>query len=84
MTAPVLASGLNNLLRSAFGFSSFRPNQEAVCRAAVEGRDMLLVMPTGSGKSLCYQLPGITRGGTTLVISRLIALMEDRVAKLKE
>jgi len=45
---------------------------------------MLLVMPTGSGKSLCYQLPGITRGGTTLVISRLIALMEDRVAKLKE
>ena len=43
--------------RSAFGFSSFRPNQEAVCRAAVEGRDVLLVMPTGSGKSLCYQLP---------------------------
>ena len=72
------------LLQSAFGFSSFRPNQEAVCRAAVEGKDVLLVMPTGSGKSLCYQLPGIARGGTTLVISPLIALMEDQVAKLKE
>ena len=75
---------LQSLLHSAFGFSSFRPNQEAVCRAAIEGRDVLLVMPTGSGKSLCYQLPGIARGGTTLVISPLIALMEDQVAKLKE
>jgi len=77
-------SDLRTLLRSAFGFPSFRPNQEAVCRAAIEGRDVLLVMPTGSGKSLCYQLPGIARGGTTLVISPLIALMEDQVAKLKE
>jgi DNA topoisomerase-3 len=75
---------LNSLLRSAFGFESFRPNQEAVCRAAIEGHDALLVMPTGAGKSLCYQLPGVARGGTTLVISPLIALMEDQVAKLKE
>jgi DNA topoisomerase III len=75
---------LNHLLHKAFGFSSFRPNQEAVCRAAIEGHDVLLVMPTGSGKSLCYQLPGIVRGGTTLVISPLIALMEDQVGKLKE
>jgi len=50
----------------------------------MDGRDILLVMPTGSGKSLCYQLPGIARGGTTLVISPLIALMEDQVAKLKD
>ncbi len=71
------------LLRGAFGFNSFLPNQEAVCRAVIEGRDVLLVMPTGSGKSLCYQLPAIARGGTTLVISPLIALMEDQVAKLK-
>src|SRR2546426_2954429 len=84
MTAPVPADDLKSLLHSAFGFASFRPNQEAVCRAAIEGRDVLLVMPTGSGKSLCYQLPGIARGGTTLVISPLIALMEDQVAKLKE
>ncbi len=84
MTGRVPTTDLNILLHSAFGFSSFRPNQEAVCRAAIEGRDILLVMPTGSGKSLCYQLPGIARGGTTLVISPLIALMEDQVAKLKE
>jgi len=71
------------LLHSAFGFDTFLPNQEAVCRAVVEGRDVLLVMPTGSGKSLCYQLPAIALGGTTLVISPLIALMEDQVAKLK-
>jgi DNA topoisomerase III len=84
MTASLPTGDLKGLLHSAFGFSSFRPNQEAVCRAAIEGRDVLLVMPTGSGKSLCYQLPGIARGGTTLVISPLIALMEDQVAKLKE
>jgi ATP-dependent DNA helicase RecQ len=70
------------LLKSTFGFSGFRANQEAVCRAAITGRDLLLVMPTGSGKSLCYQLPTIARGGTALVVSPLIALMEDQVAKL--
>jgi RecQ family ATP-dependent DNA helicase len=73
---------LTELLRSVFGFACFRANQEAVCRAAIDGRDLLLVMPTGSGKSLCYQLPAIARGGTALVISPLIALMEDQVAKL--
>jgi ATP-dependent DNA helicase RecQ len=70
------------LLRSVFGFARFRANQEEVCRAAIEGRDLLLVMPTGAGKSLCYQLPAIARGGTALVISPLIALMEDQAAKL--
>ena len=70
------------LLRRVFGFAQFRANQEAVCKAAIEGRDLLLVMPTGSGKSLCYQLPAIARGGTALVISPLIALMEDQAAKL--
>jgi len=78
------ADSLSALLHDSFGFSSFRPNQETVCRATVEGQDVLLVMPTGSGKSLCYQLPGIARGGTTLVVSPLIALMEDQVAKLKQ
>ncbi len=73
----------STLLQRAFGFPAFRPNQEAVCQAAVEGKDVLLVMPTGSGKSLCYQLPAIARGGTALVISPLIALMEDQVARLK-
>jgi DNA topoisomerase-3 len=54
-----------------------------VCEAATAGHDLLLVMPTGAGKSLCYQLPGLARGGTTLVISPLIALMEDQVARLQ-
>ena len=71
------------LLKNAFGFESFRGAQEEVCNSVIAGNDVLLVMPTGSGKSLCYQLPGIARGGTTLVISPLIALMEDQVAKLK-
>lgn len=73
---------LTDLLARIFGFPSFRTNQEAVCRAAVEGRDVLLVMPTGAGKSLCYQLPAIARRGTGLVISPLIALMDDQAAKL--
>src|SRR6201985_1873358 len=73
---------LTALLARTFGFASFRVNQEAVCRAAIAGRDLLLVMPTGAGKSLCYQLPAIALGGTALVISPLIALMEDQFAKL--
>ncbi len=82
---PVYNGGtLTDLLQTAFGFPSFRPSQEAVCQAVIAGRDVLLVMPTGAGKSLCYQLPAVARGGTALVISPLIALMEDQVAKLKE
>ncbi len=73
---------LSNVLHQTFGFPAFRPNQESVCRAATEGRDVLLVMPTGAGKSLCYQLPAVARGGTALVISPLIALMDDQAAKL--
>ena len=71
-----------DVLHRTFGFSGFRSNQQAVCMAAISGRDVLLVMPTGSGKSLCYQLPAVVRGGTALVISPLIALMEDQAAKL--
>ena len=74
---------LEGLLKRVFGHEGFRPYQEAVCRAVVAGQDALLVMPTGAGKSLCYQLPGLARGGTTLVVSPLIALMEDQVAKMK-
>ena len=76
------ADALYGLLKSVFGFAGFRTNQEEVCRAASAGRDLLLVMPTGAGKSLCYQLPAIARGGTALVISPLISLMEDQAAKL--
>ena len=74
---------LDDLLKNVFHFDSFRPYQKKVCESVVNGKNLLLVMPTGSGKSLCYQLPGIARGGTTLVISPLIALMEDQTAGLK-
>jgi ATP-dependent DNA helicase RecQ len=76
------STALSDLLHRTFGFSGFRANQEDVCRAATDGRDVLLVMPTGAGKSLCYQLPALARGGTALVISPLIALMDDQSSKL--
>lgn len=82
LTTPSNPDVLTELLRSVFGFARFRVGQHAVCSAAVDGRDLLLVMPTGAGKSLCYQLPAIARGGTALVVSPLIALMEDQAAKL--
>ncbi len=74
---------LDALLGEVFGFAGFRPYQQEVCRAVIAGRDALLVMPTGAGKSLCYQLPALALGGTTLVISPLIALMEDQVGGLE-
>ena len=75
---------LLDLLQSAFGFESFRKYQQDVCEAVRDGTDVLLVMPTGAGKSLCYQLPGYAREGVTLVVSPLIALMEDQVGKLQQ
>lgn len=80
--API-SRDIAELLTTTFGHTGFRPHQNAVCKAVRDGEDVLLVMPTGAGKSLCYQLPGLARGGTTLVVSPLIALMEDQVAKLK-
>ena len=82
MTNPPNPENLSALLRSVFGFAQFRANQQSVCEAAVAGKDLLLVMPTGAGKSLCYQLPAIARGGTALVVSPLIALMDDQAVKL--
>ena len=80
----VSAAELLDLLRSRFRHDRFRPHQETVCKQVIAGRDVLLVMPTGAGKSLCYQLPGIARGATTLVVSPLIALMEDQTEKLRQ
>src|SRR5262245_32043032 len=70
------------LLHSVFGFSEFRPGQEEVVSAVLAGENVLAVMPTGSGKSLCYQLPAIVRPGLTVVVSPLIALMRDQVRAL--
>jgi len=69
-------------LRSVFGFETFRPGQAEIVSAILDGRDVLAVMPTGSGKSLCYQLPALVRDGLTVVVSPLIALMRNQVAQL--
>ena len=72
------------LLREVYGYTGFRDTQEQVIAAALEGRDTLVVMPTGGGKSLCYQLPSIVRPGIGLVVSPLIALMQDQVNALRQ
>ncbi len=69
-------------LNETYGFADFRPGQEEILAATLTGEDVLAVMPTGAGKSLCYQLPALARGGLTLVVSPLIALMRDQVAQL--
>ncbi len=69
-------------LRTNFGFAAFRPGQGEILAAILDGRDVLAVMPTGSGKSLCYQLPSLIRDGLTIVVSPLIALMRNQVAQL--
>ena len=71
------------ILRTTFGFEGFRPGQAEIVAEILDGRDVLAVMPTGSGKSLCYQLPALLRDGLTIVVSPLIALMRNQVAQLR-
>jgi ATP-dependent DNA helicase RecQ len=73
---------LRRTLKRVFGLEDFRPGQEEVIRSAMEGRNTLAIMPTGAGKSLCYQLPALHLPGMTLVVSPLISLMKDQVDKL--
>ena len=70
-------------LKQFFGFSSFRPLQEEIIRDALAGKDVFAVLPTGGGKSLCFQLPALVRPGLTVVVSPLIALMKDQVDALQ-
>ncbi len=72
------------VLHEVFGYESFRPLQGDIIREVIAGRDALVLMPTGGGKSLCYQVPALVRPGTAVVVSPLIALMQDQVAALKE
>ncbi|WP_333834238.1 DNA helicase RecQ [Rubrimonas sp.] len=76
-------SHADRLLRAVFGFAEFRPGQREIVDAVIGGRDVLAIMPTGGGKSLCYQLPALARDGVTVVVSPLIALMRDQVAALR-
>src|ERR1700722_20773863 len=73
---------LLKLLKKHWGYSQFRPKQEAIVRSILEGRDVAAIMPTGGGKSLCYQLPAAAMDRLCAVVSPLIALMQDQAAQL--
>ena len=76
-------SSAHEILHSVFGFSSFRPPQDQIIDALILGDDALVLMPTGGGKSLCYQIPALVREGCGVVISPLIALMQDQVSAMR-
>ena len=69
--------------KEVFGFDGFRPGQERIVDCLLDGRHVLAVMPTGAGKSLTYQVPALCKGGLTIVVSPLVALMQDQVASLR-
>src|SRR5262245_35187494 len=86
MSAPsstLTIEDLKAVIARHWGYNEFRPLQEPAMRAVLDGRDALVVLPTGGGKSLCYQAPAVLRGDTTVVVSPLISLMKDQVDGLQ-
>ena len=72
----------HSILKKVFGYDSFRPGQEDIVRRLLDGQDVLAVMPTGAGKSICYQVPALLLPGITIVVSPLVSLMKDQVCLL--
>ena len=77
-------SDAKHILKSVFGYDDFRHSQEAIIQTVIEGNDALVLMPTGGGKSLCYQVPALVREGVAVVVSPLIALMQNQVDALQQ
>ena len=71
-----------DILKEYWGYDAFRPKQEDIVRAALDGRDVLAILPTGGGKSVCFQVPALMREGIAIVVTPLIALMKDQVQNL--
>src|SRR5260221_14746217 len=78
-----MAADVQSVIEKTWGFRTLRPLQDQAIRAVLDGRDSLVVLPTGGGKSLCYQAPAVVRGETTVVVSPLISLMKDQVDGLQ-
>ena len=84
VAVPDLAAQARKVLRDVFGYGAFRDRQQAIIEHLLHGGDALVLMPTGGGKSICYQVPALVRDGMGVVVSPLIALMQDQVEALRQ
>ncbi|MBU2478572.1 MAG: DEAD/DEAH box helicase, partial [Gammaproteobacteria bacterium] len=82
-SSPEISADIHATLQRVFGYASFRPQQQDVIEDLLAGRDAFVLMPTGGGKSLCYQIPALHRPGVAIVVSPLISLMKDQVDALR-
>ena len=84
MNSPAPAQAPIDYLQQLYGYEAFRPHQEEIINRVVAGEHTALIMPTGGGKSLCYQIPALARPGVAIIVSPLIALMQDQVSALNQ